>query len=323
MNITIQILNLMTRGITNGIRGVFDIKIAKSSFISIFNLLNEKNKIDHTQKGNIKKIFPNDIKGKIEFKNVYFKYPINLNESHRNIIKNEENKSTDIYALKNINFVIDPGEKVALIGHSGSGKSTIIKLLERFYEPEKGEILIDGINIKNYNLFELRKKIGLVSQESVIFKRSIYENIKYGKLDSNQKSIIQAAKNSSIEYLLDRDKNITINDKINDDLKYYKSKVSGGEKQRISIARAFLKEPNILLLDEPTSSLDKKNENEINKNLDKLMRGKTTFFATHRLDSIISADVILMFKNGELIQKGSHKELINIKGEYKKMFTLN
>ena len=323
MNITIQILNLMTRGITNGIRGVFDIKIAKSSFISIFNLLNEKNKIDHTQKGNIKKIFPNDIKGKIEFKNVYFKYPINLNESHRNIIKNEENRATDIYALKNINFVIEPGEKVALIGHSGSGKSTIIKLLERFYEPEKGEILIDGINIKNYNLFELRKKIGLVSQESVIFKRSIYENIKYGKLDSNQKSIIQAAKNSSIEYLLDRDKNIIINDKINDDLKYYKSKVSGGEKQRISIARAFLKEPNILLLDEPTSSLDKKNENEINKNLDKLMQGKTTFFATHRLDSIISADVILMFKNGELIQKGSHKELINIEGEYKKMFTLN
>ena len=321
MNITIQILNLMTRGITNGIRGVFDIKIAKSSFISIFNILNEKSKIDHTQKGNIKKIFPNDIQGKIEFKNVYFKYPINLNGSKK--IKNENEIEAKKYVLKNINFTIDPGEKVAVIGHSGSGKSTLIKLLERFYEPEKGEILVDGINIKNYNLFELRKKIGLVSQESVIFKRSIYDNIKYGKLDSNKKSIIQAAKNSSIEYLLDRDKNIIINDKFNEDLKYYKSKVSGGEKQRISIARAFLKEPNILLLDEPTSSLDKKNENEINKNLDKLMEGKTTFIATHRLDSVINADVILMFKNGELIQKGSHKELINIEGEYKKFFTLN
>ena len=321
MNITIQILNLMTRGITNGIRGVFDIKIAKSSFISIFNLLNEKSKIDHTQKGNIKKIFPSDIQGKIEFKNVYFKYPININGNQNN--KNKDEMEVEKYVLKNINFTIEPGEKVALIGHSGSGKSTLIKLLERFYEPEKGEILVDGINIKNYNLFELRKKIGLVSQESVIFKRSIYDNIKYGKLDSNQKSVIQAAKNSSIEYLLDKDKNIIINDMINDDLKYYKSKVSGGEKQRISIARAFLKEPNILLLDEPTSSLDKKNENEININLDKLMEGKTTFIATHRLDTVINADVILMFKNGELIQKGSHKELINIEGEYKKFFTLN
>ena len=321
MNITIQILNLMTRGITNGIRGAFDIKVAKSSFISIFNLLNVKSKIDHTQKGNIIKIFPNNIHGKIEFKNVYFKYPTNLNGNQK--IENKNGLETEKYVLKNISFTIEPGEKVALIGHSGSGKSTIIKLLERFYEPDKGEILIDGINIKKYNLFELRKKIGLVSQESVIFKRSIYDNIKYGKLNSNQKSIIQAAKNSSIEYLLDKDKNININDKINDDFKYYKSKISGGEKQRISIARAFLKEPNILLLDEPTSFLDKKNENEINKNLDKLMEKKTTFISTHRLDSAINADVILMFKNGELIQKGSHKELINIEGEYKKFFTLN
>ena len=323
MNITIQILDLMTRGLTNGIRGIFDIKIVKNSFKNIFDLLNIETKIDHTQEGNMNKISPNNIKGKIELKNVYFRYPVNLNENKQKYIKNE-NSNQEInekrkYILKNISFTINPGEKVALIGHSGSGKSTLIKLLERFYEPDRGEILFDGINIKNYNLYQLRKKIGLVNQEPALFKRNIYENIKYGNLYSNQNNIIKSAENALIDYLLYDDKNHILND----DLYYYRSKVSGGEKQRISIARVFLKDPTILLLDEPTSSLDKKNEIEITKNIDKLMKGKTRFIATHRLDSIINADVILIFKNGELIQKGTHKELINIEGEYKKLFSLN
>ena len=323
MNITIQILDLMTRGLTNGIRGIFDIKIVKNSFKNILDLLNIETKIDHTQEGNMNKISPNNIKGKIELKNVYFRYPVNLNESKQKYIKNE-NSNQEInekrkYILKNISFTINPGEKVALIGHSGSGKSTLIKLLERFYEPDRGEILFDGINIKNYNLYQLRKKIGLVNQEPALFKRNIYENIKYGNLYSNQNNIIKSAENALIDYLLYDDKNHILND----DLYDYRSKVSGGEKQRISIARVFLKDPTILLLDEPTSSLDKKNEIEITKNIDKLMKGKTRFIATHRLDSIINADVILIFKNGELIQKGTHKELINIEGEYKKLFSLN
>ena len=323
MNITIQILDLMTRGLTNGIRGIFDIKIVKNSFKNIFDLLNIETKIDHTQEGNMNKISPNNIKGKIELKNVYFRYPVNLNENKQKYIKNE-NSNQEInekrkYILKNISFTINPGEKVALIGHSGSGKSTLIKLLERFYEPDRGEILFDGINIKNYNLYQLRKKIGLVNQEPALFKRNIYENIKYGNLYSNQNNIIKSAENALIDYLLYDDKNHILND----DLYDYRSKVSGGEKQRISIARVFLKDPTILLLDEPTSSLDKKNEIEITKNIDKLMKGKTRFIATHRLDSIINADVILIFKNGELIQKGTHKELINIEGEYKKLFSLN
>ena len=195
--------------------------------------------------------------------------------------------------------------------------------MERFYDPTKGNILIDGIDIQDYNLYELRKKIGLVSQEPILFKRNIYENIKYGKLDANQNSVIQAAKDASIEYLFsisNIDNNININDK---SIKDSKSKVSGGEKQRISIARAFLKNPKILLLDEPTSALDKKNEMEITQNLDRLMKGRTTFIVTHRLDSIIDADVILVFENGRIIQKGTHNELINIDGEYKNLFSLN
>ena len=326
MNITIQILNLMTSGISNGIRGIFDIKIAKSSFISIFDLLNTKNEIDHTPNGNKDKKLPNNIEGKIEFKNVYFKYPISLEN------EKEDKKNKDLildkkrYILKNINFTIQPGQKVALVGFSGSGKSTIIKLLERFYETSKGNILIDGISIQDYNLYELRKKIGLVSQEPILFKRSIYENIKYGKLDAKQNEVFQAAKDASIEYLFSASNlndNINKNDKNDESIKDTKSKVSGGEKQRISIARAFLKNPKILLLDEPTSALDKKNEIEITKNLDRLMKGRTTFIVTHRLDSIIDADVILVFENGRLIQKGTHNELIKSEGEYKKLFALN
>ena len=330
MNITIQILNLMTSGISNGIRGIFDIKIAKNSFISIFKLLNTESEIDHTPNGNKDNISPENIKGKIEFKNVYFKYPILLNNKENNNKKNKKKNSLDLlleqkrYVLKNINFTVEPGQKVALVGFSGSGKSTVIKLLERFYDPSKGNILIDGIDIQDYNLYELRKRIGLVSQEPILFKRNIYENIKYGKLDAKQNDVIQAAKDASIDYLLSISKNSQDNINIKEEsIKDSKSKFSGGEKQRISIARAFLKNPKILLLDEPTSALDKKNEMEITQNLDRLMKGRTTFIVTHRLDSIVDADLILVFENGRLIQKGTHNQLISIGGVYKKLFALN
>ena len=321
MNVTIQILDLMTRGITNGLRGIFDIKIAKSSFLSILELLSQKSKIDHTKEGNKDKMLTNNIQGKIEFKNLSFKYPTDLNgnNNEKNIEKISEKEK---YVLKDINFTINPGEKVAIVGFSGSGKSTIIKLIERFYEPEIGNILIDGIDIKNYNLYELRKQIGYVNQEPALFKRNIMENIKYGKLEENKDNIILAAKNASIDYLLYKNNNFIGNEKSNnkENIDNFMNNVSGGEKQRISIARIFLKNPKIILLDEPTSSLDKKNERTVIKNLDKLMKGRTSFIATHRLDSIVNADVILFFKNGKLVQKGTHKELINVEGEYKKLF---
>ena len=320
MNITIQILILMTSSIYNGIRGIFDIKIAKSSFKSIFTLLNTENKIDNTPEANEGKVLPDNLKGKIQFKNVYFRYPLNSNEEEDEESKKNENdndeKQNSGYILENINFSVEPGQKVALVGFSGSGKSTVIKLLERFYEPTKGNIYIDGIDIKDYNLLELRKRIGLVGQEPILFRTSIFNNIKYGKLDSKQDLVVQAAKNASIEYLFDLKTNL-------ENSADTKSKISGGEKQRVSIARAFLKNPKILLLDEPTSALDKKNEIEVTESLDRLMKGRTTFIVTHRLDTIVNADIILVFQNGKLIQNGTHQELIQQEGEYKNLFISN
>ena len=313
MNVTIQILILMTSSIYNGIRGIFDIKTARSSFRSIFSLLNTVNKINNTPESNKDKKLPDKLKGKIEFKDVYFKYPINLDEEEND--KSDNSHKTN-YILDKVSFKIEPGQKVGLVGFSGSGKSTVIKLLERFYEPIKGNIYIDDVDIKDYNLLELRKKIGLVGQEPILFRTSIFNNIKYGKLNSKQDLVVEAAKNSSIDYLLNIHNN-------KENLQDTKSKISGGEKQRVSIARAFLKDPKILLLDEPTSALDKKNEIEVTQSLDKLMKGRTTFFVTHRLDSIINADVILVFENGKLIQKGTHQELIKQEGEYKNLFVLN
>ena len=314
MNVTIQILILMTSSIYNGIRGIFDIKTARSSFRSIFSLLNTVNKINNTPESNKDKKLPDKLKGKIEFKDVYFKYPINLDEEEENDKSDNSHKTN--YILDKVSFKIEPGQKVGLVGFSGSGKSTVIKLLERFYEPIKGNIYIDDVDIKDYNLLELRKKIGLVGQEPILFRTSIFNNIKYGKLNSKQDLVVEAAKYSSIDYLLNIHNN-------KENLQDTKSKISGGEKQRVSIARAFLKDPKILLLDEPTSALDKKNEIEVTQSLDKLMKGRTTFFVTHRLDSIINADVILVFENGKLIQKGTHQELIKQEGEYKNLFVLN
>ena len=155
MNITIEILILMVSSINNGIRGIFDINTIKNSFTSIFTLLSERNNIAHTYEGYDGQITPDKIEGKIEFKNVYFKYPVHLEKSE----DNDASPTKQKYILNNVCFSIKPGQKVALVGFSGSGKSTVIKLLERFYETEKGNILIDGIDIQNYNLYELRKKL--------------------------------------------------------------------------------------------------------------------------------------------------------------------
>ena len=276
-------------GLSDILRNMGDSNKAKLAYKSIFDTLDIKSDLTPFQRYNNSKISANNLKGSIEFKNVFFSYPTKPN----NLI------------FKDLSFKIDPGQNIGMVGLSGSGKSTIINLIERFYDVNSGEILIDGINIKEYNLYELRKKIGLVSQEPVIFKRNIYENILYGKLDSNEEDILEMAKNANIEtFLIDK--------------KYEKKDnlLSGGEKQRVAIARAFIKDPKIILLDEVTSAMDKETESKLQKNIIELQKNRTCINISHRLNTIINSDIIFVIDSGQLVEKGTHKELLDLKGKY-------
>ena len=276
-------------GLSDILRNMGDSGKAKLAYKSVFDTLDLKIDIDPFEENNRSKLGVENIKGKIEFKNVYFSYPT----------------KPDQLILKDLSFTINPGQNIGLVGLSGSGKSTIINLIERFYDVNQGEILIDDKNIKEYNLYQLRKKIGLVSQEPAIFKRNVYENILYGKLDSKKEDVFRIAQKAEIQDLLS--------------YKDYEKKdnpLSGGQKQRVAIARAFIKDPQIILLDEATSSMDKETESEVQKNIYELNKNKTCISIAHRLSTIINSDEIFVLDDGELVEQGTHEELINLKGKY-------
>ena len=229
----------------------------------------------------------NEFTGKIEFKNVNFSYPTNKKQM----------------ILKNFSFKINPGEKIGFMGKSGSGKSSIIQLIERFYDCVQGEILIDDINIKKYNIINLRKIISIVQQEPVLFSQlNIRENIKYGKLDSEE---------HKIEYYGEI---VNIIHKINENSN---NELSGGEKQRVAIARALIKNAKILILDEATSALDNKSENEIQNMLDSIIEKEkiTVIVIAHRLKAIQKCDKIYKIQNGEIIDSGTLEEIMNKENE--------
>ena len=226
-------------------------------------------------------------------------------------------KYENLNVLSNLNFNIKKGEKVALVGQSGGGKSTIADLLARFYDVVDGEINIDNINIKDLHIDNLRKLMSIVSQESILFNDSIYNNIKIGNLSASKEEIIQAAKAANAEEFI-----LKCENGYDTNIGNAGEKLSGGQKQRISIARAILKNPDILILDEATSSLDSESEKLIEDALSNLMKSRTSLVIAHRLSTIENADKILVINNGEIIEKGTHLELLQNSGAYKKLYDI-
>tara|TARA_B100001173_G_scaffold312176_1_gene332067 strand:+ start:379 stop:2238 length:1860 start_codon:yes stop_codon:yes gene_type:complete len=242
------------------------------------------------------KLLPNKVRGEVRYNAVHFDY--------------NKDKTT----LKDITLLAKPGEMIALVGPTGAGKTTLINLLPAFYETSHGNITIDGENIANISLESLRKNISTVSQEPFLFNGTVGENISYGNLNANQNEIIEAAKAANCDQF------------INDLPEGFDTKVgergvrlSVGEKQRISIARALLKDSPILILDEATASVDTATERLIQQALERLMSGRTSFVIAHRLSTIRNADQILVLRNGKIIEKGSHDELINQQGLYSRL----
>lgn len=239
-----------------------------------------------------------NLKGAIVFKNVSFTY-----------------NDTNITALKNVNFSVKEGETVAILGKTGSGKSTILELIARLYDTSEGTILLDNYDIRNLNLDDLRNQIGFVPQDPFLFSESIASNIKFGKEEATKQTIITAAKNADVhENIIDfpngydtilGERGVTL---------------SGGQKQRVSIARAIIKDPKILIFDDCLSAVDTETEEKILSNLQKVSNNKTTFIVSHRVSSAKNADKIIILEEGEITQKGTHNQLITQKGHYKELY---
>ena len=241
---------------------------------------------------------PSQIKGNIEFKDVTFTYD-----------------DTNITALKNLSFSLKKGETLAILGNTGSGKSTILNLIARLYDADFGEVLIDGKNIKDINLNDLRQNIGFVPQEAFLFSDTIKNNIKFGDNNASDEKIEQAAKNAYIHHNI-----IDFNEGYNTYVGERGVTLSGGQKQRISIARALIKDPKILILDDCLSAVDTETEETILNNLYKVSHNKTTLIVSHRISSVKNADKVIVIENGTIVQQGTHNQLVNKAGYYKELY---
>ena len=259
----------------------------------VFELLNEEEE-DQVVKNPVS---TDGIKGAIEFSHVRFGY------------KKEQPVIRDFSAN------VLPGQKVAIVGPTGAGKTTMVKLLMRFYDVDDGAILLDGHNIKDFNRRELRDAFGMVLQDTWLFKDTIMENIRYGRLDATDEEVIAAAKAAYADHFI-----TTLPGGYNMELNEDASNVSQGQKQLLTIARAILANNPVLILDEATSSIDTRTEQRIQKAMDNLMKGRTSFIIAHRLSTIKDADMILVMKDGDIVEQGTHDQLLEKGGFYADLY---
>ena len=259
----------------------------------IFEFLEETEELE-TSKGNID---ISKLQGNVEFKNVKFGY--------------DENKTI----INDFNAKVKEGQKIAIVGPTGAGKTTMVKLLMRFYDVTEGEILVDGHNIKDFDRGELRKMFGMVLQDTWLFGGTVKENIKYSKEEATDTEVIQAAKAAHVHHFIK-----TLPNGYNSLINEESTNISAGQKQLLTIARVILADPKILILDEATSSIDTRTEIQIQSAMDNLMKGRTSFIIAHRLSTIKNADLILVMNHGDIVEQGTHEELIKKKGFYSNLY---
>lgn len=275
--------------------GITSMQKGTASGARIFALIDQESEI--SSKPNAQSIQSFD--QSIEFKNVSFSY------------------GPDKVVLKNINLTIAKGKTIALVGPSGGGKSTLADLVPRFYDPTEGQVCIDGISLTDYELESLRKQLGIVTQESILFNDTIFNNIAFGKPNVSEAEVIQAAKIANAhDFILQTEQGYQT--KIGE----RGSKLSGGQRQRLSIARAVLKNPPILILDEATSALDSESEKLVQEALFNLMKNRTSIVIAHRLSTIQHADEIVVIQEGAIAERGTHEELQQRNGVYKKLLDI-
>lgn len=267
-----------------------------ASMDRVFEFVDEK--YDITDKDNAKNI--HSVKGDVSISNVSFRYE-------------EENESI----LKNVSLEVKQGETIALVGMSGGGKSTLVSLLPRFYDVTEGSIRLDGVDIRDVKVQQLRQNIGMVLQDSILFSDSVRENIALGKPDATKEEIIAAAKAANAHEFI-----MNLQDGYETKVGERGVKLSGGQKQRVAIARVFLKNPPILILDEATSALDLENEHLIQESLERLAADRTTFIVAHRLSTITHANRIVLLEHGEIVEIGTHEELMRKKGHYYELYSI-
>jgi ATP-binding cassette subfamily B protein len=237
------------------------------------------------------------LEGNIEFKNVKFGY------------------NDDKVIINDFNAKVSQGQKIAIVGPTGAGKTTIIKLLMRFYDINQGEISVDGYNVKDFDRRELRKIFGMVLQDTWLFNGSIIENLRYGKLTATDEEVVEAAKSAYAHNFIK-----SLPDGYKMELNEEADNISQGQKQLLTIARAILSDPKILILDEATSSVDTRTETLIQKAMDELMKGRTSFIIAHRLSTIRNADLILVMDHGDIVEQGNHEELLAKGGFYSNLY---
>jgi ATP-binding cassette subfamily B protein len=268
------------------------IKLAGSSAQRLLALMNMETEIDENPYG-----IQREIKGSIKFENVSFKYP-----------------GTENLVLKDLSFEVEPGQTVAIVGTTGSGKTTLTKLISRLYDLSGGRIQIDNQDIRDFALKSLRAQISYIEQDVFLFSFSVFENITFGRLGTKEK-VIEAAQQAQAHKFISK-----LPDGYDSKIGERGVLLSGGERQRIAIARAFLADPKILILDDSTSAIDSKTEDKIQSAIKNILRNRTTFLITHRLSQIRWADLILVLKDGKIEAKGDHNTLLRVSEEYRKIF---